>query len=132
MKSRFIRVAERATVAGEAALNAGTHEKAGFLAYHAFESSGAALGVHVGLDMGKTVTHPTKIKRFQHAAKRVGLGKQVALLAVRLAPMRNKLLYPEELPDGSIVAPEDQITPAKAAQLVKEVKHMVQAVKSKL
>ncbi len=125
-------MAERAAAAGDAALNAGTHEKAGFLAYHAFESSGAALGVHVGLDMGKTVGHATKIKRFQHAAKQVGLSKQVALLAVRLAPMRNKFLYPEELPDGTIVAPEDQITPAKAGQLLKEIKHMVQAVKGKL
>ena len=132
MKTRFIRVAERSTAAGDAALSAGTHEKASFLAYHAFESSGSALGVHVGLDMGTTVSHPTKIKRFQHAAKQVGLSKQVALLAVRLAPMRNRFLYPEQLPDGTIIAPEDQITPAKAAQLVKEVKHMVQAVKSKL
>ncbi|WBY01297.1 hypothetical protein PE066_17805 [Ramlibacter tataouinensis] len=132
MKTRFIRVAERSTEAGDAALSAGTHEKASFLAYHAFESSGSALGVHVGFDMGKTVSHPTKIKRFQHAAKQVGISKQVALLAVRLAPMRNRFLYPEELPDGSIIAPEDQITPAKAAQLVKEVKHMVQAVKTKL
>ena len=103
MKTRFIRVAERATDAGDAALTAGTHEKASFLAYHAFESSGSALGAHVGLDMGKSVTHPTKIKRFQHAAKQVGLGKEVALLAVRLAPMRNRFLYPEELPDGTIV-----------------------------
>jgi len=132
MKTRFIRVAERATDAGDAALAAGTHEKASFLAYHAFESSGSALGSHMGLDMGRSVTHPTKIKRFQHAAKQVGLGKSVALLAVRLAPMRNRFLYPEELPDGTIVSPEDQITSAKAAQLLKEVKHMVQAVKAKL
>lgn len=132
MKACFIRVAERATTAGDTALAAGTHEKASFLAYHAFESSGSALGVHVGFDMGKTVSHPAKIKRFQHAAKQVGLSKQVALLAVRLAPMRNRFLYPEELLDGTIVAPEDQITPAKAAQLMKDVKHMVQTVKGKL
>lgn len=132
MKTRFIRVAERATDAGDAALSAGTHEKASFLAYHAFESSGSALGAHFGLDMGKSVTHPTKIKRFQHAAKQVGLGKEVALLAVRLAPMRNRFLYPEELPDGTVVSPEDQITPAKAAQLLKEVRHMVKDVKAKL
>jgi hypothetical protein len=132
MKTRFIRVAERATDAGAAALAAGTHEKASFLAYHAFESAGAALGTHVGLDMGKTVTHPTKIKRFQHAAKLVGMGKPVALLAVRLAPMRNRFLYPEELPDGSIVSPEDQITPVKAGDLLKEVRHMVKQVKAAL
>jgi hypothetical protein len=132
MKNRFIRIAERATVAGDAALAAGTHEKAGFLAYHAFESSGSALGVHVGLDMGRDANHPTKIKRFQHAARSVGLSKQVALLAVRLAPMRNRFLYPEQLPDGTIIRPEDQITPAKAGQLLKEVKHMVQAVKAAL
>jgi hypothetical protein len=119
VKNKFIRVAERATDAAEAALSAGTQEKAGFLAYHAFESSGSALGTHVGFDMGKAATHATKLKRFQAAAKKVGLSKQVALLAVRLAPMRNRFLYPDILPDGSIIAPEDQITLPKAKELIK-------------
>lgn len=132
MKKKFIRVAERATVAADAALRAGTHEKACFLSYHAFESSGSALGTHMGLDMGKTVSHPAKLKRFRHAAARVGIAKDVALLAVRLAPMRNRFLYPELLPDGTIKLPEDQITRAKSAQLLKEVKHVVQVVKANL
>jgi HEPN domain-containing protein len=132
MKTRFIRVAERATDPAQGALNVGTHEKAGFLAYHAFESSGSALGTHLGLDMGKGVSHTTKLRRFQHAARTVGLSRQVALLAVRLAPMRNRFLYPEVLPDGTITEPEAQITPAKAVQLLKEVKHVVKLVKAKL
>jgi hypothetical protein len=49
VKTKFIRVAERAAEAAQAALNIGVHEKAGFLAYHAFASSGSALGTHVGL-----------------------------------------------------------------------------------
>jgi hypothetical protein len=130
MKTEFIRVAERAIDAGDAALNAGIHEKASFLAYHAFESSGSALGTHLGLNMGKNVKHPSKIKHFQSAAKNVGLGKAVALLAVRLLPMRNKFLYPDELPDGTIVLPEKQITAAKATQLLKEVRSMVINVKA--
>ncbi len=132
MKTKFIRVAERATLAAEASLAAGTQEKAGFLAYHAFESSGSALGTHVGLNMGKTASHPVKLKRFQEAARKVGLSRQVALLAVRLAPMRNRFLYPDVLPDGTIVAPEDQITAAKAKALVKEVAHIVKLVKSQI
>jgi hypothetical protein len=132
MKNHFIRIAERATVAADAALTAGTQEKAGFLAYHAFESSGAALGVHVGLDMGATVSHSKKLKRFMHAASRVGMSMQVALLAVRLAPMRNRFLYPEELPDGTTLAPEKQITMAKATKLLKEVKYVVRAVKANI
>jgi hypothetical protein len=132
MKTCFIRVAERATISADAAFAAGTHEKASFLAYHAFESSGSALGVHMGLDMGKTVSHATKLKRFTHAAKSAGMSKQVALLSVRLAPMRNRFLYPEQLPDGSIVLPEDQITPAKALQLLKEVKYVVGTVKANI
>jgi len=132
MESKFIRIAERATDAAQAALSAGTQEKAGFLAYHAFESSGSALGTHVGLDMGKAATHATKLKRFQEAAKKVGLSKQIALLAVRLAPMRNRFLYPDTLPDGMIIAPEDQITPAKAKELIKEVTHVVKLVKAQL
>lgn len=132
MKTRFIRVAERAAVAADAALAAGTHEKASFLAYHAFESSGSALGIHVGLDMGKSVSHPAKLNRFRQAAAQVGMSKQVALLAVRLAPMRNRFLYPEQLPDGTLISPEDQITPAKTAQLLREVRHVVTAVKANL
>jgi hypothetical protein len=132
MKTRFIHVAKRATVAAQSALNVGTHEKAGFLAYHAFESSGCALGVHTGLDMGKTVSHSVKLKRFLHAAKSVGMGKEVALLCVRLAPMRNRFLYPEILPDGTIKLPEAQITAAKAKQLLKEVSHIVNRVSTKI
>jgi hypothetical protein len=132
MKTKFIRVAERAAAAAQAALIAGTQEKAGFLAYHAFESSGSALGTHLGLDMGKAVTHPTKLKRFQEVARKVGLSRQVALLAVRLAPMRNRFLYPDTLPDGTIIAPEDQITPAKAKELIREVTHIVKLVKGQL
>lgn len=132
MKNKFMRVAERSADAATSALGAGVQEKAAFLSYHAFESSGAALGTHIGLNMGKGVTHPTKLNRFRQAASVVGIGKQVALLAVRLAPMRNRFLYPEELPDGTIKLPEEQITNAKTAQLLREVKHLVTLVKAQL
>jgi hypothetical protein len=115
MKHRYIRVAERAVQAGKAALKAGTHEKASFLAYHAFESSGGALGTHVGLDMGKTVSHAVKLSRFLQAARTAGFPRLVADLSIRLSSMRNRFLYPEEQPDGTIKAPEDQITPAKGS-----------------
>ncbi|HEX9868381.1 MAG TPA: HEPN domain-containing protein [Candidatus Tectomicrobia bacterium] len=132
MKIKCIRIAERAVDAARGALATGVQEKAGFLSYHAFESSGSALGTHIGLDMGKNVTHAVKLKRFQHAARVVGASRKIALLAVRLAPMRNRFLYPEVLPDGTIVAPEAQITHAKATQLLKEVEHVVNVVKSRL
>jgi hypothetical protein len=132
MKDKYIRVAERAVQAAQAALTAGTHEKAGFLAYHAFESSGSALGAHVGLDMGKTVAHAAKLKRFRQAARTAGFSRLVADLSIRLASMRNRFLYPEVQLDGTIKAPEDQITPAKAAQLLREVKHVVGRVKTAL
>jgi hypothetical protein len=132
MKTKYIRIAERATLAANAALSAGAQEKAGFLAYHAFESSGGALGTHLGYSMGKAVSHNLKLKRFQEAAKKVGLSKRVALLAVRLGGMRNLFLYPHVLPDGSIIAPEDQITAAKAKELVKEVVNLVNLVKANL
>jgi hypothetical protein len=132
MKKGYLRVAERSLDAADSALASKIHEKAAFLSYHAFESCGSALGSHIGLDMGKTVSHATKLKRFNHSAKKVGLGKEVALLSIRLGSMRNRLLYPEILPDGSIVTPEQQITRAKAAQLAKEVKSMVKKVGTKL
>jgi HEPN domain-containing protein len=132
MKHKYVRVAERAVEAAEASLNAGIQEKGAFLSYHAFESSGSALGTHIGLDMGKNVSHPTKLRRFSHAAGRVGIQRHVALLAVRLAPLRNRFLYPEELPNGTILKPEDQISLVKAKQLLKEVKHVVSVVKSSI
>ncbi len=132
MKDKYVRIAERAVEAGQAALNAGMHEKAGFLAYHAFESSGSALGTHVGLDMGRTVAHAAKLIRFRHAARTVGLSRVVADLSIRLASMRNRFLYPEVQLDRTIKAPEDQITPAKAAKLLREVKYVVGRVKTAL
>ena len=132
MKFQYIRVARRALTSADSSLSAGVQEKAGFLAYHAFESSGSALGTHFGLDMGKRVGHTTKIKRFQHTAKKVGLGRKVAMMAVRIASMRNLFLYPEALPGGSVILPEKQITPAKAKQLVKDVRHLVDKVEKNL
>ena len=53
-------------------------------------------------------------------------------MAVRLAPMRNRFLYPELFLEASIKLPQDQITSPKAAQLLQEVKYLVQVVKAKL
>jgi len=132
MKYRYQRVAIRSLQAADAALAAGAHEKASFLSYHAFESTGSALGTHMGHDMGQGVSHPNKIRRFKHAAGQVGITRAVAELAVRLAPMRNKFLYPELKLNGDIVLPEAQISAAKAAQLTAQVKHVVNIVGGQL
>lgn len=129
MKHAYLRVADRSIVAAEAAINSGVQEKAAFLSYHAFEASGSALAVHTGLPVGKGVSHPSKLKQFLQAARKVGFEKKVSRLCVRLAPMRNLLLYPEQRPIGLIVLPEDQISVAKAQQLIKEVRHVVQLVR---
>jgi len=81
--------------AAQAALNAGTHEKAGFLSYHAFESSGSALGTHIGLDMGKTVAHAAKLKRFRHAARTFGFSRLVADLSIRLTSCETDFFTPK-------------------------------------
>lgn len=132
MKDAFIRIAERSIEAADAALNAGVQEKSAFLSYHAFESSGSALGTHFGLEMGKNVSHPAKLRRFVHAAKKIRIEYQVTLLSIKLTSMRNKFLYPEILPGKRIVKPENQITDVASRKLLREVKHVVSVIKSNL
>jgi hypothetical protein len=133
LKNDYQRIAERALLACDASLAAGIHEKAGFLAYHAFESAGCALAAHVGLPVGGGVKHTTKIRHFQSAARTLRNEKPVAALAVTLSNLRNSMLYPvPNRTTGSAQIPERVITPAEAKELRKRVGGIVKWVDSSI
>jgi len=119
--------AERFVDAANASIDQDLPESAGFLSYHAFESAGGALTTHLGMNYSKS--HTAKLNQFRQAAMQLGNGYNVALLAVKLGSARNKFLYPELRPDGSVVRPRDVITRTQAAKLRSRVRGIVQWVR---
>lgn len=133
VKTDYQRIADRALLACEAAIAGGIQEKAAFLAYHAFESTGCTLSDHVGLPVGPKVKHEDKVKHFKDAATRFRREIGVARVAVIVASLRNAFLYPiEDKTTGTITRPEDVITLADAKELKKRVAGVVRWVKSVL
>jgi len=132
-KEAYQRVAERAIDASEALIADGIQEKAAFMAYHAFESTGCALSKHFKLPVGPNVSHVKKIRHFTTAAKRLNAQKPVVALAISLNGMRNSLLYPAENPNtGAIRTPEKVITISQANKLKKRVNGIVKWVRKQL
>lgn len=119
----YLKIAGRALDAAAACSDARVHEKAGFLAYHGFESAGGAYCEHHGTTYPKS--HKRKVQEFVAAVKRERFGKAVAQLAIELASVRNLLLYPRVRPDGSVCLPEDVITAAQARRLVGRLRALV-------
>jgi hypothetical protein len=129
LKNDYQRVAARSLDACDATLNAGIQEKAAFLAYHAFESTGCALAKHMGLPVGARIAHAKKIKNFTDAARTLGNEKAVAALSVTLTGLRNSFLYPvENFTTGGHDLPESKITQAQAKELRKRVGGIVKWV----
>ncbi len=129
LKHDYQRIAERSLSACDATITANIQEKAAFLAYHAFESTGCALSVHMGKRVGPTVSHIIKIKNFKDAASALGNGKAVAALAVNIGSLRNSFLYPIiDRSTGRYVLPESKITIAQAKELRKRVRGLMKWV----
>jgi len=107
-------------------MGAGIHEKAGFMAYHAFESSGSALADSCGIPVGGKVSHPKKLDNFRLAARRCRRERPVAALAVTLQGLRNRLLYPIPSSGGhGSQVPEKALTPTEAQKLLARVQGVV-------
>ena len=121
-------LAERYVQAATASIDRDLPESAGFLAYHAFESAGGALATHLGMTYSKK--HKAKLNQFRQAAIQLGNGYNVALLAVQLGSARDKFLYPELRPDGTVVRPRDVITRTQAAKLRSRVRGIVQWIRN--
>ncbi len=133
LKNDYQRVAERSLSACDGTLGANIQEKAAFLAYHAFESTGCALASHMCLPVGAHIAHAKKIKHFTDAARAFGNEKAVAALAVTLTGLRNSFLYPVENPaTGVHDLPETKITVAQARELRKRVGGVVSWVSKAL
>ena len=117
----YLRIANRSLDAADGAGDAGVHEKAGFLAYHAFESAGGAYCTSRGVQY-HPASHRQKIERFVRAARPEAFALSAAQLAIVVASLRNRMLYPNVLPDGSAEVPENLITPAQTKRLAGRVR----------
>lgn len=128
LKDDYQRVANRSLEACDGVLSVNVQEKAAFLAYHAFESTGCALASHFNLPVGPRVRHDRKVQHFTNAARRIGLEHEVAGLSITLHNLRNLCLYPLENAQGAVELPETKITMAAATKLKKRVAGIVKRV----
>jgi hypothetical protein len=127
LSNAFLRVSERALDAAEATNGRGIQEKAAFLAYHAFESSGAALCYSRGVRY-HPLPHSEKINRFNRTARPERFGTRVTQLAIELQSLGNRCLYPRALGTGRVEQPENVITRAQATRLIARVRSLASAV----
>lgn len=127
LKEAFFRVADRALDGAEALADQNIQEKAGFLAYHSFESCGGAFCHARGIAF-HPARHPEKVRRFLAGVRRERYALQVAQLAAEVASLRNAFLYPRAI-SGTIHMPEDTITSAQARRLAGRLRTLVSRVK---
>jgi uncharacterized protein (UPF0332 family) len=129
----YQRIARRSLSASDALLNNSIQEKATFMTYHAFESTGCALSLSDNLPVGSGVKHSVKIDLFKKAARRLGNGKVVDTLAIELRSLRNDLLYPKiDSKKQTITLPENVINLTDAKTLKKRVQGIVNWVDTKI
>ena len=125
-KDIYIDLAWRALSAGDAAVNNSAHEYGGFLAYHAFESTGGALCRSRGVEYPRK--HNRKINAFLAQANRNRIGRQVAAAAIRIASIRNECLYPIPQPAGSHIHPRDQLSATNVRTMLRRTRGIVRMV----
>jgi hypothetical protein len=135
LKDDYQRIAERSLLAGSAALNAQVQEKAAFLCYHAFESSGCAFSAKNGRPIGPRISHDKKLNIFtneirvfrSHTSKTYRDHYHLALkLSIRLRSLRNDCLYPIQNPTTKTFArPDVAISQAQAHDLLRQVRQVV-------
>ena len=124
-KYGYQRIAERSLLACNALIDVGIHEKATFLVYHAFESTGCALASNYGLKVGVGISHRDKLDKFKEStqiSKNTDLVNGFLKVAVDLESLRNKVLYPKINRYGHIIKmPEEQVTLAQVKNLKNKV-----------
>lgn len=119
LNEAYREIAIRALDAAHAALAARRQEKATFLAYHAFESLGGALSATKAQPY--PLKHQRKLNQFVALAQPYKFGRAVAALAITLASLRNRCLYPEEHPGGVVTVPKDVVPESLARSLLSRV-----------
>ena len=75
--------------------------------------------------MGVVQTLPKKVDVFFRTARRERFARQVTQLAIEYRSLRNSLLYPKPLRDGTVQVPEDVITKAQATRLIGRTETLV-------
>ena len=123
----YIQVAERYTTGSQAGMDAGVQESGAFQAYHAFESTRGALATSRGHNYPRS--HVRKLNMFTNLSNGRSYGIAVAQLAIQLNALRNRCLYPEEMPDGSIEEPRNRITEPQARRLLQRVRGILNRVR---
>lgn len=129
VSAAYMRVAERSLGAGSDAAGGGFQEKAGFLAYHAFESVGGALCEARGVRY-HPASHHAKLSRFVQTARQERFARAAAALASQVGSLRSRALYPRSIGNGQIELPEDVITNAEARRLLGRIRALQQTVRS--
>jgi hypothetical protein len=99
-----------------------------FKTYHAFESLGGAFNSHYGHAVPRG--HAKKINAFVTNSRHNAQvnGHNVAIVAMLVASMRNKYLYPE-LVSGTYKNPKDQLSMTDARTMITRVKGILRQVK---
>lgn len=102
-------------------------EVIGFKTYHAFESLGGAFNSHYMHAVPKS--HAKKINTFVTNSRHNGQvnGHNVAVVAMLVASMRNKYLYPQ-LIGGTYKNPKDQLSLTDAKTMISKVKGILRQV----
>ena len=102
-------------------------EVIGFKTYHAFESLGGAFNSHYGHSVPRG--HAKKINAFVTNSRHNAQvnNHNVAVVAMLVASMRNKYLYPEAN-GGTYKNPKDQLSMTDARTMVARVKGILRQV----
>ena len=124
----YLEIAERALLAAAAALGGAIHEKAAFLVYHGFESAGGALCKHRSVPY--PLGHRSKLNAFVATSRRDRFGRHAAQLAMELVALRNLVLYPQVLGNGTIRRPVEQIAPQHVERLKGRTETLLKRVRA--
>ena len=125
----YLEVAERALMAADAALAETVQEKAAFLGYHAFESTGGAFCAARGVQY--PLNHASKLNVFKAAARAEKYARAVAELAIAAGWLETCCL-PQVLGGGTVKRPRQVITEPQARRLLGRVRALTTRVKASL
>lgn len=127
LANKYQRIAHRSIEASAELLGSDYHEKATFMTYHAYESTGSAFVEYFGVSVSKA--HPKKIAQFALCMGRVNRNQQktIGQLNIILGNLRNDMLYPSKNGQAYLL-PEECITASRAKHLSSRVAGVVKFV----
>lgn len=130
-KSAYLDIVDRELLAAKATLDEGIHEAATFHSYHAFESLGGAFCEALGRRYPRS--HKSKLNTFVSEANRSvfrqKISRQVAVVAMILASVRNECLYPIRSVDKGFRPPRSEFDAVAARRMKHRVAGLCSAVK---